>query len=59
MKNKDRSKLLKKRSIGLTWNEKIFILSKGVKMSKKVSKKSCKTLDIFSIRDTIKNVETI
>jgi len=33
------------------------MLSKCVKKSKKVSKKSCKTVDIFSIRGTIKNVE--
>ena len=35
------------------------MLSKCVKKSKKVSKKSCKTVDIFSIRGTIKNVEAI
>ena len=34
------------------------MLSKGVKKSKKFQK-SCKTVDIFSIRGTIENVETV
>ena len=55
--NKRLNQSAKKRSIGLSQNENSFMLSKGVKKSKKVSKKSCKTVDIFSIRGTIKNVE--
>ena len=57
--NKRLNQSAEKRIIGLSFNENSFILSKSVKISKKVSKKSCKTLDIFSIRGTIKNVETI
>ena len=55
--------LAKSKGIKLRYNGKTSV-NRSKQMSvtyqnKKVSKKSCKTLDIFSIRGTIKNVETI
>ena len=51
--NKRLNQSAEKRIIGLSFNENSFILSKSVKISKKVSKKSCKTLDIFLKHDKI------